>query len=382
MLETVLGHSDELSFADALDRVLEQCAAQLSGRRPRAGLLFTSHEADDYAPALRRIQERLGPLELAGCTGDGEWSSSAGLLRPSTLLALFCSDTLDVVAGAGRGVSRDAFAAARAAADQARGKSSRAPALAVALPDGLTTAAAPLADALNAALPGIMVTGGTAGDGYRLQATHQFCNDEVLTDGLALLLFCGDLEASCGCVSGWEPLGRRMTVTASRDNVVRAIDGRPALEVYRQYLGDGAAEYSQFPLAVFEPGTQGFTLRDPLQTNQEEGSIAFIGVVPQGSTVQFTETGGPDILAATRKACADALAGLSGPPAAALVFSCTSRRIVLGSRAAEELAAVRACGLEHSPLAGFSCYGEICPLPGQRKTRFHNDTFVITLLRG
>ncbi len=62
------------------------------------------------------------------------------------------------------------------------------------------------------------------------------------------------------------------------------------------------------------------------------------------------------------------------------MFSCTGRKLALGSRTREEIGLAQA-GLPLSmPMCGFYTFGEIGPVAEQAQARYHNTTFVTLLL--
>ena len=73
--------------------------------------------------------------------------------------------------------------------------------------------------------------------------------------------FYGDrVQIGHGSAGGWDPFGPRRLVTRSKGNILYELDGKPALELYKQYLGERAeglpATGLLFPLALSrgEPG--------------------------------------------------------------------------------------------------------------------------------
>jgi hypothetical protein len=68
-------------------------------------------------------------------------------------------------------------------------------------------------------------------------------------------------------------------------------------------------------------------------------------------------------------------------PEAALIFSCAARKLLLGTRTAEEVGIVREILGDKLPVCGFYGYGEIGPLPGSSDAAsYHNETFVCLLV--
>ena len=69
-----------------------------------------------------------------------------------------------------------------------------------------------------------------------------------------------------------------------------------------------------------------------------------------------------------------------------MVFSCGARSIIMGSKATEQIKAIKNIIGEDVPMAGFVCYGEIAPIITNNKdinleSYFHNDTVVVMALK-
>jgi hypothetical protein len=67
-------------------------------------------------------------------------------------------------------------------------------------------------------------------------------------------------------------------------------------------------------------------------------------------------------------------------PSAALVFSCATRKGILGSRTPEELLILKKHLPVHVPIMGFYCFGEFGPLQKNQISHMHNSTMVTLLL--
>ncbi len=230
--------------------------------------------------------------------------------------------------------------------------------------------------------PDFPVFGGSAGDGFYFKKTHQFLGRKAYTDAIPLLLIDGDILFSHEISSGWLPIGSRHTIT-SKNNVVHRIGDLSALDFYRHFLGTSSS-YTQFPLAVFETTSgspsERFYLRDPYEGNQQDGSLSFFGTFPDECLVQLTETGRSDLLQASADATRTALDDYPGvTPDVVLVFSCATRRQILGSKTNEEFECLTNLP-EDIPFFGFCSYGELSPWNLQKTLHFQNDSYLILAL--
>ena len=92
--------------------------------------------------------------------------------------------------------------------------------------------------------------------------------------------------------------------------------------------------------------------------------------------------GTDQIFEGTKASIADAVARFpsGGRPEGALLFSCGTRKFLLGTRAHREIELVHEFLGDSVPIGGFYCQGEIAPLASADLTRFHNATMVSILL--
>src|SRR5215212_4394952 len=74
----------------------------------------------------------------------------------------------------------------------------------------------------------------------RAVRTYQYCDDEIVSDGVAYALLSGEVQPASAIGIGYLPIGGERKVTRSRGNVIYEIDGKPAVEVLQEYLPDSA----------------------------------------------------------------------------------------------------------------------------------------------
>ena len=176
-----------------------------------------------------------------------------------------------------------------------------------------------------------------------------------------------------------------MTVTRSEGNVVYELDERPAFELYTHYLGDVMREnlsgLGSYPLAVYEAGLERFYLRVAKAADPETGTITFLGEVPKGAQVQITQAIRDQVIAGVKQSVEQAMAGYPGEnPGVAMMFSCTGRKIALGTKTKEEFGNAKEFLRLPVPMTGFYTFGEIGPVTDHTRARYHNTTFVTLLL--
>lgn len=139
----------------------------------------------------------------------------------------------------------------------------------------------------------IPVTGGLAGDGARFQVTHVSCDSKPESGCIAAIGFYGSaITIGHGSVGGWDSFGPERHITRSKGNILYELDGEPALELYKRYLGEEADNLPGsallFPLMV-RPANDESTgvVRTVLSVSEHDQSMTFAGDVPQGFTAQL-----------------------------------------------------------------------------------------------
>jgi hypothetical protein len=184
-------------------------------------------------------------------------------------------------------------------------------------------------------------------------------------------------------MAGWEPFGPVRTITRAKGNVLYELDGRSALDLYKTYLGDHAAQLPAsgllFPIVVTqEQGGEG-VVRTVLSVDEQEKSMTFAGDIPQGGTAQLMKTNVDDLVDGATAAAEASLSGLGDMrPELALLVSCVGRKLVMKQRIEEEVEAIRDVFGADTKIAGFYSYGELCPFREGGDCRLHNQTMTIT----
>jgi hypothetical protein len=252
------------------------------------------------------------------------------------------------------------------------------------LSDGLCVNGSDLVRGLMKHLPeGVAVTGGLAGDGARFHKTLVFRDDIPEKDAIAAVgLYGSKLRIGFGSLGGWDPFGPERLVTRAKGNVLFELDGRPALSLYKQYLGEHAkglpATGLLFPLSVrAKPGATP-VVRTILAVDEQQCSMTFAGDVPEGARARLTKSNVDRLVdgavGAARASCLPG--GLT--PDLAILISCVGRKLVLKQRVEEEVEGVREVLGEQAVLTGFYSYGEIAPFSRGERSELHNQTMTIT----
>jgi hypothetical protein len=253
------------------------------------------------------------------------------------------------------------------------------------LSDGLRVNGSELVEGLLSVLPrGVTVTGGLSGDGAQFKSTLVILNDQPEEGAVVAVGFYGDrLSVGYGSLGGWDPFGPERLVTRSKGNVLYELDGKSALELYKRYLGDYAADLPAsgllFPLLLRTGADDPGVVRTILAIDEKEQSMTFAGDMPQGSYARLMRANFDRLIDGATGAARISRESLRERPAElALLISCVGRKLVLKQRTEEEVEAVRDVLGGKPVFTGFYSYGEISPLMPGVKCDLHNQTMTIT----
>lgn len=253
--------------------------------------------------------------------------------------------------------------------------------------DGLVVRASELVRGINSVVGGsVPVVGGLAADGTAFARTWVLAGDLLDSHTAAAVGFYGNhVVIGYGARSGWDRFGVKRTITRSTGNVLYELDGRPALQIYKEYLGERAvlpAAGLSLPLAVREPAVDAPVVRTILGIDEQAGSVTFAGDVPTGSITQFMQADfGRLVNGATHAALS---ASESNPPSSpeclAVAIACAGRRQVLGAYTEGELEAVLAnLRTDRARLTGFYSYGELSP-DSNGMCDLHNQAMTVAVI--
>ena len=236
----------------------------------------------------------------------------------------------------------------------------------------------------------IHISGGLAGDNGLFQRTYTCINDNVYTDRVVAVSIAGkNLTVSHGCYGGWRAFGPLRRITKSTDNVLYELDDLPALEVYKNYLGEYAQELPAsgllFPFEMIsnEHETTGL-LRTIIGIDEAQQALILAGHVNCGEYLRLMHSSTDSLVDGAEKAANQVLSDRSNGEAhhhqLAILVSCIGRKLVMGDYVEEEIEVIaETLGADHY-LTGFYSNGEMNRLAGHQQCELHNQTMTITVI--
>lgn len=222
------------------------------------------------------------------------------------------------------------------------------------LKDQRTINGEPLLTAIQAEIGDAILAGGQAGDNGKGEITFVFTEEGITQHGVAAASIAGDrLFAGNTYNLSWVPIGKKLTITEAHGPRVYLIDGESPYDIYVHYLGQEVADglplaAADFPLIIERDGI-------PMAIHatgvNDDGSFNYIHDFYAGEQLRFgfCHAG---LLALGAQVTHEEIKSFN--PEAVFIYSCVSRKWILGADITVELSSFA----DLAPSAGFFCYGE------------------------
>jgi len=383
----------ELDSFLAGQKAARQAFTKLGGVLPKLIILFCS-TFYDYASVIRGIQSIAGEdVPLVGCTTAGQFTEE-GMAKDGVACAMIASDAYCFFAGVGTQLKSRPIAAIQNAIinfpQEVQGYPHRSALLFI---DGLAGKGEETVLAASSLL-GLetQFAGAAAADDLSFQETHVFCNQDVLTDAASVCLIASQFPLAISVSHGHHPISPPLRVTKARENILYELEGRSALDVWKdilrkrlkeQKIDVDALSMSDMSMIFlkYEAGLMtgsDYKIRFPSSCNAD-GSLNFATPILEGSVIKIMDSEQKDQIESARRAAEKALESI--PPgiqlAGALIFDCACRATILKEQFSKAIEANQQV-LGPLPILGCETYGEIAMNKGQL-SGFHNTSTVIML---
>jgi hypothetical protein len=377
-------HNPTIAGREAAEQALNNAGIV----KPDFVFMFASIGYDQHS-LLRTVRETIGGAPLSGCSAegtiDGDDADESGF---SVVVTAISSEELQWTNGLAAGLEADPRAVGKRVAKDLLPHLSTDTIGLFAFPDGVTDFVVPTENLVDNFFAGLEenlpserflpLWGGGAGNNFNNFAspTYQYCDDEVVTDGVSYALLSGKARAGWAISHGCIPIGGERIVTRGQGNIIYEIDGKPAMEVFEEYLPEGALTHDRdwFRFAVslslcFKAPSymkdEEYVVRGMPAVSMADGSITVQTEVPEGTSVWLSSrdkekiTTGFDRMAAQIK---DQLGGEK--PKLVFQFECGTRGKLM-FREQEKLQILKRFRQSLDPdvpWAGFYTVGEIGPV--------------------
>jgi small ligand-binding sensory domain FIST len=360
------GHAAARDWRDAAN----SCLAQLEQGPASLGFLYVTDQlAEHLGDILAFFRSKTGVPHWVGTVGIGVCASGQEYLDEPAIVAMvgdFEPDSFRVFSGI-------------ASADDINNVTLKcggmAPNFAIVHADPYNRDIADLVNKLAGKVEsGFLVGGLTSSRRDNLQVA-----DGVVEGGLSGVSFADSVTIATRLTQGCSPIGPKHVISTSQQNVIISLDGRPALDVFKEDIGEAGARdlnrlgghiFAGLPIAGSDTGD--YLVRNLVGIDPANKLVAIGEMVQPGSSVMFcrrdAKTANEDMarmLESIRK-------GLYSRPRGGIYYSCLGRGAGLFGPNSEELRLVRDT-LGDFPLVGFFCNGEIS------HNRLYGYTGVLTL---
>lgn len=352
-------------------------------------LIFASPDFLNHNEPIIELAKHYSHSKIIGCSSAGEIFGSKIFDQSMSVVVVKFTHTTLKIAKAQVSQVKDSRSTGVSIATQLKGDNLKS---IFVLSDGLNVNGSELVKGLNTAVEdnSLIITGGLAGDGSNFKRTWTIVGSEILTNYVVAVGFYGsNIHIGHASKGGWDIFGPIRQVTRSDANVLYELDYQPALQLYKEYLGEKASELPSsgllYPLAISNTnGDESIQLvRTILAVDENEQSLIFAGDIPNGCYAQLMRANFDRLIDSASEAGQLANQRMMDHhlehigPLLAVDISCVGRRLLLGERTEEETESSLLSLPKDSVQVGFYSYGELSPYAvGQ--CELHNQTMTIT----
>jgi hypothetical protein len=297
-------HNPNIAGREAAEQALKKAGVS----KPDFVVMFGSIGYDQHS-LLRAVRETTGEAPLTGCSAEGTINGDdADESNFSVVVTGISSDELQWTNGLAAGLEADPRAVGkRVGQDLLPNLSTDTIGLFV-FPDGLKDFVVPtenLVDNFFAGLEENLLSerflplwGGGANSNFTNMAlpAYQYRDDEVITDGVSYALLSGGARAGWAISHGCIPIGGERIVTRGQGNIIYEIDGKPAMEVFEEYIPERALtndhDWWRYAISLalcFRAPSymkdEEYVVRGMPAVSMADGSITVQTEVPEGTIV-------------------------------------------------------------------------------------------------
>jgi hypothetical protein len=297
-------HNPNVAGREAAEQALKKAGVS----KPDFVFMFGSIGYDQ--PSLvQTVREATGGAPLTGCSAEGTLNGDdADESNFSVVVSAISSDNLQWHNGLAAGLEADPRAVGKRVAKDLLAHLSTDTIGLFIFPDGLKDFVVPTENLVDNFFAGLEenlpserflpLWGGGANTNFDNMAlpSYQYCDDEVITDGVSYALLSGKAQAGWAISHGCIPIGGERIVTRGQGNIIYEIDGKPAMEVFEEYIPEGALtddrDWWRYAISLalcFKAPSymkdEEYIVRGMPSVSMADGSITVQTEVPEGTSV-------------------------------------------------------------------------------------------------
>ena len=368
-------HNPSIAGHEAAEQALEKAGLD----RPDFIFMFASVGYDQHS-LLRAVRETTGGAPLTGCSAEGTiGADDADESNFSVVVTAISSDELRWRNGMATGLIADSCAVGQQVAQNLQSDLSSAAMGLFVFPDALAVNFDRFVSGLEVNLSTdrfLPLWGGAAGDNFARRQTYQYYDDDVVSDGVAYALLSGEAQAAWAISHGCIPIGNERIVTRCQGNIIQEIDGKPILEVIKEYIPDPDLVNNWYRYALtlalcfkapeYFEGEE-YIVQGIPRINEDDGSVTIQTEVSEGTSVWFSSRDKEKLATGLDRMAAQIKHQLGGAqPKLVFQFDCASRGKMMfrDQEKTQLLGQFRQSVGPDAPWVGFYTYGEIGPVAG------------------
>ena len=319
------------------------------------------------------IKELIPHINIIGASTDGE-INNATVSDNKVVLSFSLFEHTKILTYA---VEKNSLGSYQTAKDLIKKfDKNRSIAVAISFTDGLSMNGEEYLNAFLDYDKDLIISGGMAGDNSQFKNTIICTENRVLDSGAVIaLLYNPDLIVNTHASFGWVSIGKALTITKAKENIVYEIDQLKAIDTFSKYLGDDIAKQLPrtgiaFPLIL---QNKDLKIMRAVVGKGDDGELIFAGNLKEGDKVTFGYGNIEMILKEKEKLSGSHLLDNSE---SIFVYSCMARKAIMGESIKNELVPLN----NIAPISGFFTYGEFYSNKSLSKMELLNQTMTLLSL--
>ncbi|MGB5261775.1 MAG: FIST N-terminal domain-containing protein [Gammaproteobacteria bacterium] len=361
---------------DDWEAIADRCLAELCSEPVTANLGFL-YVTDALAPhldsLLQRLREKTGVQDWVGTVGAGICFTGTEIYdepAAAVMLAMLPEDSYRLLPSGIEPLSDMLVTNSSWLAE----KNAH---FAIVHGDPRNTYLPQIIESLSTQLdPGFLVGGLTSSNDEHFQ---QQIAGEITEGGLSGVLFSGEVPVISSLTQGCSPIGGKHVITACSGNIISELDGRAALDVFKQDIGEVLSRelsrvagyiFAGFPVPGSDTGD--YLVRNLIGIDPQEKLLAVGDNLENDTRIMFCRRDGDAAREDMMRMLSDLGRRAQGQIRGGVYYSCLGRGRHQFGENSEELNMIRD-QLGDFPLVGFFANGEIS------HNRLYGYTGVLTL---
>lgn len=341
-------------------KLVSDCLQQLGNVRGKFKLGFVYANdtlSEDLEDILGRLKQETGIQHWMGTLGMGVCSTASEYYDEPTLVVMLA----DIDPSQFSIIGTPEFDEEKLLEDISSYCKEDLPHVGIVHADPTNPATPNIVEKISETVPSAYLVGGLTSSNSE---NYQVAND-IIQGGVSGIFFSPEVATVIGHTQGCTPLDQQHVITRAERNLLVELDGRPALDVLREDIGEVLAKdlnkiagyiFAGMPIEFSDTGD--YLVRNIIGFDEEEKIIAVGDYLYEGSKFMFCRRDGNSAREDMLRMLTSMQSRLQSAPRGALYFTCLGRGRYQFGENSEELKMIQEV-LGDIPVAGFFANGEI-----------------------